>query len=422
MAKEKVNQSCSFCLKTKEEVEILVSGAKAQICENCVGSAVYIIERELGINLSEAAAVDEATPKAKSNKFTFTLKPIDIFNKLNEYIIGQEEAKKVISVAIYNHYKRLNQTKKDDVEIEKSNIIMVGETGTGKTLLAKTVAKLLNVPFAIVDATVFTEAGYVGEDVESILSRLLQAADYDVPAAERGIVFIDEIDKLGRKNDNPSITRDVSGEGVQQAMLKLLEGSEVLVPPQGGRKHPDQKMVKVNTENILFICGGAFEGIDRIIAKRTQTSTIGFKPNAETAVLDKADLIQYVNALDLRGFGLIPELLGRLPVVTFLRPLDKQALKSILTEPKNALTKQYKRLFEYEGVRLYFDDDALDYIVEKAIEFKLGGRGLRSICEIIMNDAMFELPSQQESDYFVIDLPYAKAKIEMSKLTQLKVA
>jgi ATP-dependent Clp protease ATP-binding subunit ClpX len=424
MAKEKVNQSCSFCLKTKEEVEILVSGAKAQICENCVGSAVYIIERELGINLAAATDAEEgsAKQKTKGGKFVFGLKPIDIFNKLNEYIIGQEEAKKVISVAIYNHYKRLNQAKKDDVEIEKSNIIMVGETGTGKTLLAKTVAKLLNVPFAIVDATVFTEAGYVGEDVESILSRLLQAADYDVTAAERGIVFIDEIDKLGRKNDNPSITRDVSGEGVQQAMLKLLEGSEVLVPPQGGRKHPDQKMVKVNTENILFICGGAFEGIERIIAKRTQTSTIGFKPNAETAVLDKADLIQYVNALDLRGFGLIPELLGRLPVVTFLRPLDKQALKSILTEPKNALTKQYKRLFEYEGVRLYFEDDALDYIVEKAIEFKLGGRGLRSICEIIMNDAMFEMPSQTENDYFVIDLPYAKEKIERSKLTKLNVA
>ncbi len=421
MAKEKVPQVCSFCLKEKEEVEILVSGAKAHICESCVASAVYIIERETGITLDKEVAEPKA-PKQKTSKFSFSLKPIDIFNKLNEYVIGQEEAKKVISVAIYNHYKRLNQTVKDDVEIEKSNIVMVGETGTGKTLLAKTVAKLLNVPFAIVDATVFTEAGYVGEDVESILSRLLQAADYDVPAAERGIVFIDEIDKLGRKNDNPSITRDVSGEGVQQAMLKLLEGSEVLVPPQGGRKHPDQKMVKVNTENILFICGGAFEGIDRIIAKRIQTSTIGFKPNAETASLQKADLIQYINTLDLRSFGLIPELLGRIPVVTFLKPLDNIALRNILTEPKNALIKQYKKLFEYENVRLYFEDEALDYIVEKAIEFKLGGRGLRSICEVIMNDAMFEMPSNNEKDYFVIDLPYAQEKIEKSKLKKLKVA
>jgi ATP-dependent Clp protease ATP-binding subunit ClpX len=431
MAKEKDNNMiCSFCLKQRDEVEILVSGAKAHICENCVSSAVYIIERETGMTMladNDDADLEEALPsaqkkKTKPNKNTFTLKPIDIFNKLNEYVIGQVDAKRVLSVAIYNHYKRLQTPIKDDVEIEKSNIVMVGETGTGKTLLAKTVAKLLNVPFAIVDATVFTEAGYVGEDVESILSRLLQAADYDVEAAQKGIVFIDEIDKLGRKGGNPSITRDVSGEGVQQAMLKLLEGSEVLVPPQGGRKHPDQKMVKVNTQNILFICGGAFEGIDKVIARRVQSSAIGFKNNSQLDKLEKSDLIQYVNALDLRSFGLIPELLGRLPVVTYLKALDAEALRAILTEPKNALTKQYKRIFEQEGVRLYFEDEALDYIVSKAIEFQLGGRGLRSICEVIMLDAMFDIPSKKESDYFVIDLPYAKSKIESSKLGFLKVA
>jgi ATP-dependent Clp protease ATP-binding subunit ClpX len=428
MAKEKdASMICSFCLKQKDEVEILVSGAKAHICENCVSSAVYIIERETGLSLTgEDGDLDNekqpATKKSKTKKITFTLKPIDIFNKLNEYVIGQEQAKKVLSVAIYNHYKRLNTPIKDDVEIEKSNIVMVGETGTGKTLMAKTIAKLLNVPFAIVDATVFTEAGYVGEDVESILSRLLQAADYDVEAAERGIVFIDEIDKLGRKGGNPSITRDVSGEGVQQAMLKLLEGSEVLVPPQGGRKHPDQKMVKVNTQNILFICGGAFEGIDKVIARRVQTSAIGFKSNSETDNLLKEDLIQFVNTLDLRSFGLIPELLGRIPVVTFLKPLDASALRQILTEPKNAIIKQYKSMFDLEGVRLYFEDEALDYITHKAIEFKLGGRGLRSICETIMIDAMFDIPSQKESDYLVIDLPFVKDKIEKGKFAYLKVA
>jgi ATP-dependent Clp protease ATP-binding subunit ClpX len=427
MAKEKdASMICSFCLKQKDEVEILVSGAKAHICENCVSSAVYIIERETGLSLTgEDGDLGDEKPtakKSKSKKITFTLKPIDIFNKLNEYVIGQEQAKKVLSVAIYNHYKRLNTPIKDDVEIEKSNIVMVGETGTGKTLMAKTIAKLLNVPFAIVDATVFTEAGYVGEDVESILSRLLQAADYDVEAAERGIVFIDEIDKLGRKGGNPSITRDVSGEGVQQAMLKLLEGSEVLVPPQGGRKHPDQKMVKVNTQNILFICGGAFEGIDKVIARRVQTSAIGFKSNSETDNLLKEDLIQFVNTLDLRSFGLIPELLGRIPVVTFLKPLDASALRQILTEPKNAIIKQYKSMFDLEGVRLYFEDEALDYITHKAIEFKLGGRGLRSICETIMIDAMFDIPSQKESDYLVIDLPFVKDKIEKGKFAYLKVA
>ena len=427
MAKEKdASMVCSFCLKSKDEVEILVSGAKAHICENCVSSAVYIIERETGLSIGSSEEIEEESgnsiKKGKTKKISFTLKPIDIFNKLNEYVIGQKDAKRVLSVAIYNHYKRLNTPTKDDVEIEKSNIVMVGETGTGKTLMAKTIAKLLNVPFAIVDATVFTEAGYVGEDVESILSRLLQAADYDVDAAERGIVFIDEIDKLGRKGGNPSITRDVSGEGVQQAMLKLLEGSEVLVPPQGGRKHPDQKMVKVNTQNILFICGGAFEGIDKVIARRVQTSAIGFKSNSNLDNLKQDELIQYVNTLDLRSFGLIPELLGRLPVVTYLQPLDAEALRLILTEPKNAIIKQYKRIFEQEGVRLYFDDDALDYIVQKAIEFKLGGRGLRSICEVIMIDAMFETPSKKDTDYFVVDLPYVKEKIEKGKLGYLKVA
>jgi ATP-dependent Clp protease ATP-binding subunit ClpX len=427
MAKEKdANMICSFCLKQKDEVEILVSGAKAHICENCVSSAVYIIERETGLSLTGEEKEEDfdkpTSKKSKAKKIAFTLKPIDIFNKLNEYVIGQEQAKKVLSVAIYNHYKRLNSVIKDDVEIEKSNIVMVGETGTGKTLMAKTIAKLLNVPFAIVDATVFTEAGYVGEDVESILSRLLQAADYDVEAAERGIVFIDEIDKLGRKGGNPSITRDVSGEGVQQAMLKLLEGSEVLVPPQGGRKHPDQKMVKVNTQNILFICGGAFEGIDKVIARRVQTSAIGFKSNSETDNLLKEDLIQFVNTLDLRSFGLIPELLGRIPVVTFLKPLDANALRQILTEPKNAIIKQYKSMFDLEGVRLYFEDEALDYITHKAIEFKLGGRGLRSICETIMIDAMFDIPSNKETEYLVIDLPYVKDKIEKGKFAYLKVA
>lgn len=399
---------------------MIVSGAKANICDECIHNASTIIEQELGL-------LEENTkPKSKAGKTPaakpFQYKPVDIKTYLDQYVIGQEDAKKVLSVAIYNHYKRLNQKIKDDVEIEKSNIIMVGETGTGKTLLAKTIAKLLNVPFAIADATVFTEAGYVGEDVESILSRLLQAADYDVEQAEKGIVFIDEIDKVGRKSDNPSITRDVSGEGVQQAMLKLLEGSDVLVPPQGGRKHPDQKMIKINTQNILFICGGAFEGIDKIIARRVQSGSIGFKNTSEQTQLEKDNLIQYINALDLRNFGLIPELLGRLPVVTYLKSLDATALRRILTEPKNALMKQYKHLFEYENIALSIDDDALDYIVSKAIEFKLGGRGLRSICELVMNDAMYELPSQQHKDDFVITKEYAQEKIEKSKFSYLKVA
>jgi ATP-dependent Clp protease ATP-binding subunit ClpX len=416
MSKEKIVQ-CAFCLKKSDEVRMIVSGAKSSICDECIYNATQIIEQELGKYTPEDA------PKSKG-KFTtkFNYKPKDITAYLDQYVIGQEEAKRVLSVAIYNHYKRLNQKVSDDVEIEKSNIIMVGETGSGKTLLAKSIAKMLNVPFAIADATVFTEAGYVGEDVESILSRLLQSADYDVEQAEKGIVFIDEIDKIGRKSDNPSITRDVSGEGVQQAMLKLLEGSEVLVPPQGGRKHPDQKMVKVNTQNILFICGGAFEGIDKVIARRIQTSAIGFKSNNENSALEKDTLIQYINTMDLRSYGLIPELLGRLPVVTFLKSLDKNALRRILTEPKNALIKQYTRLFEYENIKLTITDEALDYIVEKAIEFKLGGRGLRSICELVMNDAMYELPGEKHIHEFVITYDYSKEKIEKSKFSYLKVA
>jgi ATP-dependent Clp protease ATP-binding subunit ClpX len=417
MAKEKTLQ-CSFCLKTSEEVRMIVSGAKATICDECIENAASIIKQELGFD-NEA---DVTSTKKTAGVSPFNYKPIDIKKHLDTYVIGQDDAKKVLSVAIYNHYKRLGQKVVDEVEIEKSNIIMVGETGTGKTLLAKTIAKLLNVPFAIADATVFTEAGYVGEDVESILSRLLQAADYNVELAERGIVFIDEIDKIGRKSDNPSITRDVSGEGVQQAMLKLLEGAEVLVPPQGGRKHPDQKMVKVNTQNILFICGGAFEGIDKMIARRISTSSIGFKSTNDQANLDKDNLIQYVNSQDLRSYGLIPELLGRLPVVTYLKSLDADALRRILTEPKNALIKQYNALFGYEGIKLEVDDDALDFIVEKAIEFKLGGRGLRSICELIMTDAMFELPSDKKKKVFKVTLSYAKDKIEKSKYSYLKVA
>jgi ATP-dependent Clp protease ATP-binding subunit ClpX len=355
------------------------------------------------------------------------LKPAEIKKHLDEYVIGQDDAKKVLSVAVYNHYKRIiqNQNKtahKDDIEIEKSNVIMVGETGTGKTLLARTIAKVLNVPFCIADATVLTEAGYVGEDVESILSRLLQAADFDVAAAERGIVFIDELDKIARKSDNPSITRDVSGEGVQQGLLKLLEGSTVGVPPQGGRKHPEQKMIQVNTKNILFICGGAFDGIERKIAKRLDTQVIGYNMNKELETIDKENLLQYVSPQDLKNFGLIPELIGRLPVLTFLNPLNAETLRRILSEPKNALIKQYTHLFEIDGVKISFDKNVLDFIVEKAVEFKLGARGLRSICEAIMTDLMFELPSDTSIKEFNVTLRYAKDKLKKSSINKLKVA
>jgi ATP-dependent Clp protease ATP-binding subunit ClpX len=407
---------CSFCGRSRDEVKILIAGQEGHICENCVEHAREIIDQELVVREEKSSTSFKLTVK----------KPVEIKRFLDEYVIGQDEAKKVLAVAVYNHYKRLQQKANEfangsDVEIEKSNIIMVGETGTGKTLLAKSIARMLNVPFTIVDATVFTEAGYVGEDVESILTRLLQVCNYDIPAAERGIVYIDEIDKIARKGDNPSITRDVSGEGVQQGMLKLLEGTDVLVPPQGGRKHPEQKLIKINTQNILFICGGAFDGIDKIIARRVQTNTIGFNVDKELQESMKKNLLRYINAQDLKSFGLIPELLGRLPVVTHLDPLDAPTLRAILTEPKNALMKQYKKLFELEGIHLEIEDEVLDFMVEKAVEYKLGARGLRSICEGILTDAMFELPSSKETR-FHFTLEYAKRKFDKSKLSLLKVA
>ena len=410
-----VEKKCSFCERNEGDVNVLFTGLRGNICDSCIENAHGIL-MEATNDKPKHSSSNKPLPKLKKHK------PHEIKAFLDQYVIGQNDAKRILSVAIYNHYKRLEMPITDDVEIEKSNIIMVGETGTGKTLLAKTIAKLLQVPFAIVDATIFTEAGYVGEDVESILSRLLQAANFDVAAAERGIVYIDEIDKVGRKGDNPSITRDVSGEGVQQAMLKLLEGSEVLVPPQGGRKHPEQKMIKVNTQNILFICGGAFEGIDKMIARRIQTAAIGYNAIKSTKDLDRANLLQYVNALDLRTFGLIPELLGRLPVVTYLNPLDVDSLKQILTEPKNALIKQYKRLFEFEGIKLTVADEAIDYMAQKAIQFKLGGRGLRAICEMILTDAMFDLPSQDHNGVFNLTLDYAKQMVEHAKLHLLQAA
>ncbi|MEJ7610387.1 MAG: ATP-dependent Clp protease ATP-binding subunit ClpX [Ferruginibacter sp.] len=403
---------CSFCGRSRDEVKILIAGQDGHICENCVDHAREIIGQELGV-------VSDTKP-ASAYKLTVK-KPTEIKKFLDEYVIGQDDAKKILAVAVYNHYKRLNQKADPEIEIEKSNIIMVGETGTGKTLLAKTIARMLNVPFAIVDATVFTEAGYVGEDVESMLSRLLQACNYDVTAAEKGIVFIDEIDKVARKSDNPSITRDVSGEGVQQGLLKLLEGSEVLVPPQGGRKHPEQKLVKVNTQNILFICGGAFSGIDKIIGRRVNTNAIGFNVNKELLQFQQDNLLQYVSAPDLKTFGLIPELLGRLPVITYLNPLDAETLRNILTEPKNSLIKQFTKLFEIEGIALKFEPTVLDFMVEKALEYKLGARGLRSICESILTDAMYELPSQKVKN-FDVTLEYAQRKFNTSKLSLLKVA
>lgn len=402
---------CSFCLRGRDEVKLLIAGEEGYICNECVEHAQEIMAEELG-KIHAHTAINFQPKVAK---------PEEIKKFLDNYVIGQDEAKKILAVAVYNHYKRLQQIITDDVEIEKSNIIMVGETGTGKTLLARTIARMLQVPFAIVDATVFTEAGYVGEDVESMLSRLLQACDFDVKSAERGIVYIDEIDKIARKQDNPSITRDVSGEGVQQALLKLLEGTDVLVPPQGGRKHPEQKMVKVNTQNILFICGGAFDGVDKIISRRIQTHSIGFNVRKQEEEFARKHILQYVNAQDLRSFGLIPELLGRLPVVTYLHSLDRDTLKSILTEPKNALIKQYKKLFALEGIKLTINADVMEFIVDKAIEYKLGARGLRSICETILTDAMFHLPSTNRKA-FAVTLDYAKEKIEHSTLNMLKVA
>ena len=401
---------CSFCGRTRKETKLLVAGLEGYICDNCIEQAHNILIEETG------SKANKAFDSVK------LLKPTEIKNFLDQYVIGQDMAKKIISVAVYNHYKRLMQKPdNEDVEIEKSNIILVGETGTGKTLLAKTVAKMLHVPFAIVDATVLTEAGYVGEDIESLLTRLLQCADYDVKAAERGIVFIDEIDKIARKGDNPSITRDVSGEGVQQGLLKLLEGSIVNVPPQGGRKHPEQKLVSVDTKNILFICGGAFEGIDKKIAGRLNTQVIGFGASKHREKFDKNNLLQYIAPQDLRAYGLIPEIIGRLPVVTHLDPLDRNALRAILTEPKNALVKQYAKLFKMDGINLTFSEEALDYVVDKAIEFKLGARGLRSICEAIMLDAMFEMPSEK-SNKLIVSAEYAAHKMQRINFTILKAS
>ena len=401
---------CSFCGRDKKDVQILIAGMEGHICENCIEQAHAIIDEEFKKNKNfDLSAVELKKPK-------------EIKAFLDQYVIGQDDAKKVLSVAVYNHYKRLNQHADDEgTEIEKSNIILVGPTGTGKTLLAKTIAKMLHVPFTIVDATVLTEAGYVGEDIESLLTRLLQVADYNVEAAERGIVFIDEIDKIARKGDNPSITRDVSGEGVQQGLLKLLEGSVVNVPPQGGRKHPEQKMIPVDTKNILFICGGAFEGIDRKIGQRLNTKVVGYKASLDSGQVDRDNLLQYVSPQDLRAFGLIPEIVGRLPVLTYLVPLERDALRRILTEPKNSIIKQYQKLFKMDGIKISFLEETLFLIVDKAIEFKLGARGLRAICETVIMDVMFEMPSGSKTEV-VITPEFAAEKIDKLSAIRLKAS
>lgn len=414
MAKKNITDSCSFCGRAKDDVQLLIAGFNAHICDACIDQAYLILKEELQ---SQKGGADFTSGEL--------LKPVDVKAHLDEYVIGQDAAKRMLSVAVYNHYKRLMQPESKkfaDVEIEKSNMIIVGETGTGKTLLAKTIARVLDVPFAIVDATVLTEAGYVGEDVESILSKLLQAADFDVKAAERGIIFIDELDKIARKSDNPSITRDVSGEGVQQALLKLIEGTVVNVPPQGGRKHPEQKMIQVNTKNILFIAGGAFDGIEQKIGSRLKANMLGYGAKKEMGQIDKKNLLQYITPGDLKSYGLIPEIVGRLPIVTFLNPLDEKALRRILIEPKNALVKQYAKLFDMDSIQLEFEESAIDFVVEKALVSKIGARGLRSVMEAVMSDAMFEFPSKKDVKTLKVDRKYAEAKYSQNKLSDQKVA
>lgn len=408
----KMGETCTFCGRSKRDIKLLINGLNGCICEECASQAYHIVQEQLGYMKNDDFNLNkEDLPK-----------PEDIKAFLDQYIIGQDEAKRYMSVSVYNHYKRLMQkVTDDDVEIEKSNIIMVGTTGTGKTLMARTIAKMLHVPFAIADATVLTQAGYVGEDIESILTRLLQAADYDVAAAERGIVFIDEIDKIARKGDNPSITRDVSGEGVQQGLLKLLEGTVVNVPPQGGRKHPEQKMIPVNTKNILFICGGAFDGIEKKIAQRLNTRVVGYASASKTAQVDKENFLKYITPTDLKSFGLIPEIIGRLPILTHLNPLDREALRRILTEPKNSIIKQYIKLFEMDDIKLSFTEEALDFIVDKALEFKLGARGLRSIVEAIMMEPMFKMPSTGEKE-LAVTLDFAKEQFEKADVNRLQVS